>query len=174
MFRLLLKFLRVLGSDTDPLQISLGFALAMIAGFTPLFSLHNLIVLLLVLVLRVNLSAFLAGLALFTGLAFLLDPLFHQVGRAVLTSDALRGPFTAFYNTTPGRLSHFYNTIVMGSLVVSLVLFVPFLLLSNALIVRYRTQVLGWVNRLKVVQALKTTRLWSTLQRAQAIRDDLS
>ena len=37
----------------------------MIAGLTPLLSLHNVVVLLLVFILRVNLAAFLLGLALF-------------------------------------------------------------------------------------------------------------
>ncbi|MCA9481390.1 MAG: DUF2062 domain-containing protein, partial [Nitrospira sp.] len=77
MIKLLAKLLRVLNSETEPGQISLGFGLAMIAGLTPLLSLHNLLVLLLVCVLRVNLSAFLLGLALCTGIAYALDPLFH-------------------------------------------------------------------------------------------------
>jgi len=65
----LAKVLNVLNSEADPSQISLAVALALVAGLTPLMSLHNLVVLLLVLVLRVNLSAFLLGLAIFSGLA---------------------------------------------------------------------------------------------------------
>lgn len=72
----LAKFLRVLNSETDPAQISLAFCFSMVAGLTPLFSLHNLPILFLVLVLRVNLSAFLLGFAFFSGIAYLLDPLF--------------------------------------------------------------------------------------------------
>ncbi len=79
MIKLLAKLLRVLNSETDPGQISLGLCFAMIAGLTPLLSLHNLVVLLLVCILRVNLSAFLLGLAVFTGIAYLLDPLFHHI-----------------------------------------------------------------------------------------------
>ncbi|MCB9776893.1 MAG: TIGR03546 family protein, partial [Nitrospiraceae bacterium] len=122
MIKLLAKLLRVLNSETEPGQISLGFGLAMIAGLTPLLSLHNLLVLLLVCVLRVNLSAFLLGLALCTGIAYALDPLFHQIGLAVLTAPALEGVWTALYQSVWWRLEHFNNSIVMGSLVFAVML----------------------------------------------------
>ena len=83
MIETLAKLLKVLNSETSPGQISLGFCLAMIAGFTPVLSPHNLIVLLLVLVLRVNLSAFIVGWVLFSALAYALDPLFHLIGQAI-------------------------------------------------------------------------------------------
>ena len=74
MIRAIIKLLRVLNSEAAPAQIGLALAFALIMGLTPLWSLHNLAVLLLVLVLRVNLSAFLLGTAVFSGLAYLLDP----------------------------------------------------------------------------------------------------
>ena len=43
--RLLAKFLKVLNSNAEPLEIILGLCLAMIAGLTPFMSLHNLVVL---------------------------------------------------------------------------------------------------------------------------------
>ena len=86
MIKLLAKLLRVLNSETNPGQISLGFSFAMIAGLTPLLSIHNLVILLLVCSLRVNLAAFLLGLGVFTGIAYLMDPLFHLLGLAVLTA----------------------------------------------------------------------------------------
>ena len=44
MLRLIARFLKVLNSETNPGQISLGFYFAMVAGLTPLLSLHNLVV----------------------------------------------------------------------------------------------------------------------------------
>ncbi len=78
MLKLIAKLLKVLNSDTDPSQISLAVCFSMIVGLTPFFSLHNLMILLLALFIRVNLSSFLLGLALFSGVAYLLDPLFHR------------------------------------------------------------------------------------------------
>lgn len=158
MIRTVYKLLQVIGSETEPGQISLGFAFALIAGFTPLASLHNLLVLFLILVLRVNLSAFFLGLAVFSGMAYLLDPLFHRVGLAVLTAGPLEGLWTALYNSTLWRLERFNNSIVMGSLVVSLFLFAPLYLLSNKLILKYREHFLAWVQKSKLVHVLNILR----------------
>ncbi len=158
MIRAVYKLVQVISSETEPGQISLGFAFALIAGFTPLLSLHNVLVLFLILLLRVNLSAFFLGLAVFSGVAYLLDPLFHRVGLTVLTTGSLEGLWTAFYNSTLWRLERFNNSIVMGSLVVSLVLFVPFYLLSNQLILKYREHFLAWVQKTKLAHVLNILR----------------
>jgi len=156
--RAIIKLLRVLNSEAAPAQIGLALAFALIPGLTPLWSLHNLAVLLLALVLRVNLSAFLLGTAFFSGLAYLLDPLFHRVGLAVLTAPSLEGVLTALYNSTLWRIERFNNSIVMGSLLVSLALFVPTVLALNWAIRQYRARVLARVKRLRVVQALTATK----------------
>ncbi|MDT8272320.1 MAG: DUF2062 domain-containing protein, partial [Desulfomonilia bacterium] len=85
MIRLIARVLRVLNSEAAPSQISLALCFSLIAGFTPLMSMHNVVVLLLVLLIRVNLASFLLGLVAFSGIAYLLDPLFHLSGLALLT-----------------------------------------------------------------------------------------
>jgi uncharacterized protein (TIGR03546 family) len=171
MIKLLAKLLRVLHSETDPGQISLGLSFAMIAGLTPLLSLHNLLVLLLVFILRVNFAAFFLGLAVFTGIAYLLDPLFHLLGLAVLTAPSLEGLWTSLYQSVWWRLEYFNNSIVMGSLVFSVGLFIPVLLLSNLLIRRYRQHVLAWVQKTKIMQMFKASKLYATYQTLSAWRD---
>jgi uncharacterized protein (TIGR03546 family) len=160
MLRVIARALSALNSETQPGQISLAFCFAMIAGLTPLFSLHNLLVLLLTLVLRVNLSTFILGLGFFSGVAYLLDPLFHWIGLTVLTAGALEGLWTALYNITLFRLERFSNSIVMGGLLFSLVLFVPLYLVSNQMVSRYREHVLAWVQRSRMMQAFKATRFY--------------
>jgi uncharacterized protein (TIGR03546 family) len=164
MLRLLANLLRVLNSESNPGQISLAFCFAMVAGLTPFWSLHNLLVLLLVLLIRVNLSAFLMGLAFFSGAAFLLDPLFNRIGLAILTADSLERLWTSLYNSALWRIERFNNTIVMGSLSFSLVLFIPLYLLSNWGIIRYRAHVLAWVERTRLMQLLKASRFYSLYQ----------
>jgi uncharacterized protein (TIGR03546 family) len=164
LMRLLAKFLKVLNSNAEPLEISLGICLALIAGLTPFLSLHNLVILLAVLVLKVNLSAFLLGLGLFSGIAYALDPLFHPLGLAVLTAPSLENLWTSLYNSTLWRLEHFNNSIVMGSLLVSLVLFVPFLLLGNTLIRRYRVHVLAWVMKSRIMQMFTASSFYRLYQ----------
>lgn len=164
MLRLIAKLLKVLNSETDPGQISMALCLSMVAGLTPLFSLHNLLVLLLVLLLRANLSAFILGVTFFTGFAYLLDPLFHKIGMVVLNAGALEGIWTSFYNISIFRLARFNNSILMGSLLFSIILFGPLYILLNILIRRYREHILTWVQKTRFMKFLKTNKLYTAYQ----------
>ncbi len=164
MINMIAKLLSILNSETEPNQISLGFCFAMILGFTPFLSLHNLFVLLFVMSLRVNLSTFFLGLPLFAGIAYMLDPVFHSIGYKLLTMPALNGLWTTMYNSTIWRLENFNNSIVMGSLVTSVLLFIPFYFLFNMLIQKYRQNFLTWVQSLKITQILKASKVYSAYQ----------
>ncbi len=164
MLTILAKILKTLNSETEPLQISLALSFAMIAGLTPLWSLHNILVLLLVLILRVNLATFVLGWLGFSGIAYVLDPLFHVLGLHTLTNGTLHGLWTALYNSTLGRLSNFNNSILMGSLIISLVLFIPLILLSNFIIINYREHILTWVMKSRIAHALKASKFYSIYQ----------
>ena len=161
MLRALAKILKVLNSESEPSQISLALSLALITGFTPLWSLHNVIVVLLALVIRVNLSTFIVGTVVLSGVAYLLDPIFSWIGLTVLTAGFLESIWTALYNIPLFRLAKFNNSIVMGSLLVSLILFLPTFILANVAIVRYREHVLQWVRKSRVVEALTASRFYS-------------
>ncbi len=160
MLRLLARLLKALNSESEPGQISLALCFSMICGLTPLFSPHNLIVLFLALLLRVNLSGFLVGLAVFSGISYALDPLFHRIGLALLTAENLEGLWTSLYNTTFFRLDRFNNSIVMGSLVVSLIAFIPGYILFNSLIRAYRERVMEWVRKSRVAVAIKSSKFY--------------
>jgi uncharacterized protein (TIGR03546 family) len=167
MLRSIAKLLKVLNSDADPGQISLGFCFAMVAGFTPLMSLHNLLVLLLVLVLRVNLSAFILGWGFFSVVSFALDPVFDRVGWTILMADPLKGLWSNLYNQTLWRIERFNNTVLMGSLLTSIILFFPFFLFFNLLIRRYRQHVLAWVLRSRIMKAFQASKVYQFSQAAR-------
>lgn len=164
MIRLIAKLLKVLNSDADPAQISLAFCFAMICGFTPVTSPHNLLILLLVLVFRANISAFILGFLFFSALSFILDPLFHKFGLSLLSATPLQGLWTSLYNSSPWRLERFNNTVVMGSLAFSLILFIPAFLGSKILIIKYRVHVLSWVEKTKLMKMFKASRVFQAYQ----------
>jgi uncharacterized protein (TIGR03546 family) len=165
MLTMIAKLLKVLNSEAEPVQISLALCFSMVAGLPPTFSLHNIVVLLIVFLLRVNLSAFFLGTAFFAGLAYLLDPLFHRIGLAVLTAGSLNGLWTALYNSTIWRIIRFNNTVVMGSFIAAIALFAPLFLFSNMLIRTYREHVLAWVRKTRVMQAFFASRLYGIYKR---------
>ena len=164
MLTILAKILKILNSETEPFQISLALCFALVAGFTPLWSLHNILVLLLVLVLRVNLATFALAWLGFSGIAYLLDPLFHRFGYTILTAASLQSLWTTLYNSTVWRLTHFNNSLLMGSLVISIILFVPLFLISTLIIKKYREHILAWVMKTRMMQALKASKFYHLYQ----------
>lgn len=161
MIGLIARILKILNSETDPAQIAGAVCLACVFGLTPLWTLHNVVVLLLVLVLRVHLASFILSWGLFTIVAYLLDPLFDVVGHAILTAGWLQPLWIAFYGTDLGKLSDFNNTIVMGSLCVSLVA-LPLLYWGTVYGVReYRSHVLAWMRDKPIYLLVRRTRLFT-------------
>lgn len=161
MLTLLARLLKILNSDDSPSQIALAVVLAFIMGMTPLMSPHNALLLLLVLLLRVNLSLYFLALALFTLFAYLFDPLFEWVGLALLQSDALRPLWTSLYDSSFWRLMGYNNTLILGSLCCSLLLSLPLFLLMRVLVQRYRQDVIQWAARSRLGMMVKGSKFYS-------------
>jgi len=173
MLSVIAKLLKVLNSENEPSQISLAIGFSMIAGLTPFYSLHNILILLLVLVLRVNLSAFILGLAFFSGLAYLLDPVFHWIGLHVLTAGLLKGLWEVLYNSTIWRLERFNNSIVMGSILLSLIFIVPLCVLTNLAILKYREHVLAWIRKSRLMHFIKASKFYATYKSLSKLKGEL-
>lgn len=161
MIRHIARLVKILNSESEPGQISLAVCFAMVAGLTPVASPHNLLVLLAVLLLRVNLSAFVLGWLFFSAVAYLLDPVFHLIGMGLLTAGPLEPLWTALYNIPALRFARFNNTVVMGSLVFAAAAFVPLYMLSNRLIIGYRDQLLAWFRNTRLMTFIKASRIYS-------------
>src|SRR5690349_18613094 len=126
----LLKFLqslvKTLHSEGTPVQIGLGFALGASLGLTPLFNAHNLVVIVLLALLNVSFGAGLLAMAVFAAVGYLLDPVFDRIGRALLVdAPSLRPMWERLENTPTLALTNLNNTIVLGSVVAWIALFVP-------------------------------------------------
>ena len=142
----LLKFLqslvKTLHSEGTPTQIGLGVALGAALGLTPIMNVHNLLVLLVLAVVNVSFGAGMLAWGAFVPVGFMLDPLFDRIGHWLLVDvTPLRGFWTALDNSPVLALTNLTNTIVLGSVVVWLVLFVPLCLGARYAIVRYRATI---------------------------------
>lgn len=162
-----------MNSESNPGQISLAFCFALVAGFTPTTSLHNLLILFIVLILRVNFSGFLLAFGFFSGIAYLLDPVFHFIGLKALTADSLNNFWTGMYNVSIWRLERFNNTIVLGSLIFSLALFIPLSLASNFAIRKYRVHLLTWVRNTRIMQIISGTKLYKIYSSLSELREKI-
>ena len=164
MTAMLAKLLKALNSDSAPGQIALAFALALIAGLTPLFSLHNVLILFIACIVRINFGAFLLGILFFSGLAYLIDPAAIALGESVLTNPGAQGFLTELYQSDFWRATRFNNTLVTGSLIIALLAFVPVLLFSRWLISAYRNKLMVWVEKLKITKLLKASKFYKVYQ----------
>ncbi|SRR5690554_283767 len=158
MLNQLIKFLKILNGDIAPGQIAAGFAFGMVLAFTPFMSLHTIVVLLLICVLRVNITATLVAMAVCSLLAWPLDPYFIALGEYLLTNPDWQGLWTAWYQSDLLRLAHFNNTLTMGSIVVSIALWLPVFFISRLLVIHYRVRFMDYIGRLRIVKWLKASR----------------
>jgi uncharacterized protein (TIGR03546 family) len=171
MIQQIISLIRMMHSETDPRQISLGFALGMVPGLTPLTSPHNLLVLLAIFFFRVNISAAILSWGVFKILAFALDPLFHQIGLFLLTGVGfLQGLWTSLYNAPLIPYTRFNNSIVMGSLIFSLLAFYLVYWGGKLMILKYRETLMVRFNRLKIVNVFRASNLYKWYSRYSKLR----
>lgn len=161
LLKLIQSLVKTLHSEGTPGQVAAGLALGSILGLTPLVSLHNAVVVGLIVLMNVSIPGAMLGWALFTPIGFLLDPLFDAIGRALLLgAPALRPLWTALYNVPVVPLASFNNTVVLGSLVVSLVLGVPVFYGARWGVTRYRATVAERVRRSALYRAVAASKLY--------------
>jgi len=160
--KLLQSLVKELHSDGTPMQIALGAALGAALGLTPIANVHNAIVLALLLVLNVSFGAGMLAWAVFVPLGFILDPLFDRIGHALLMeTPALTPMWTSWFNAPLVPYTNFNNTVVLGSVVGWLVLFVPIALVVRFLVVRYRATYGERVRRSKFYKAVTASQAYN-------------
>lgn len=161
LLKLLQSLVTTLHSDGTPNQIGIGVALGACLGLTPIANVHNGVVLLLLCILNVSFGAGLLGWALFIPLGFVLDPVFDRIGHALLTAPSLRATWTAWDNAPVMPLTSFNNTVVLGSVVAWLVLFIPIWLLARQGVLAYRATLAEKVRRTRVYQAVTASKAYN-------------
>ncbi len=159
---ILAKIFKILRSGESPNKIAAGFTLGMIIGLTPFWSLHNIILILIIIIFSVNLASSLFAFAIFSGLAYLFDPLFHDFGYYLLVDVSALNSLWASLNSIPvATLSRYNNTVVIGSLVSSIILALPLFLSTKYFVVYYRKQIDPKLQKLKIVQVIKGSKFYS-------------
>ena len=160
MLTIFVKLLKALNSEQSPGQLAVAISLAIMMGFTPLISLHNLLIVLIALWFRVNLSLLIISYPLFALIGYLLSPMFESIGLNILQMPSLLPIWESFFNTLFGRWSNFYYAGVMGSFVVGLIVAVIMFPLVKYSVTAYRQKWLVKFEQFKVAKMLKASRFW--------------
>lgn len=154
-------FIKLLNSETGHNQLAAGLACGIILGFAPFMSLQTVLVLLLVFLFRIQLGAAFLSAFFFKFIAYLIDPLSHQLGTWVLELPELRSLFVTLYNMPIIPFTRFNNSIVMGSLVLSLILVVPSFFAFKILIIKYRVLIVDRFKQTKLWKAFAATSIYN-------------
>ena len=153
--------IKLINSDKATNQIAFGVALGLILGFSPLFSLQSILVFIILFFFRVQIGAAFLAAFFFSFIAWLLDPVCHMLGSAVLEIEALNPLFTTLYNMPIVPFTRFYNSIVMGSAIVALLL-APFVYIATQILVqKYRDTVMASFQRTKLWKAIKASSVYN-------------
>lgn len=159
--KLIQSIIKTLHSEGTPGQVAAGIALGSVLGLTPLMNLHNLLIFSLIVILNVSFGGAMLGWALFVPLGFILDPLFHRIGLALLESPGLRPLWTAWYNTPLLPYTNFNNTVVLGSVVGWLVLAVPIFFAARYGVAKYRATIGERVRQSKFYKAVTASQVYN-------------
>lgn len=165
----IIKALKILNSQTEPQQIALAVVLGVVAAFGLLSAPHVLMVFVCALILKINLSTFFLTYGLIALSSFLLDPLIIMIGEWLLTHKLLTPYWVLFYQSDVMRLLQFNHTHTLGSFSLALILCLPTYYFSYWLVVHYRQNIFQWINRLRIIKALKSSQWYqraSTLYQA--------
>lgn len=154
-------FLKLINSDTGENQVAAGIACGLILGFAPVFSLQTVLVIFLLFFFRIQIGAATVAAFFFKFIAWLIDPVANQVGMSILEMKALEDTFTTLYNMPIVPLTRFYNSIVMGSGIISIAL-APFVFIGSKLAIKkYRATVVARIKETKFFKALKATAIYN-------------
>ncbi|WP_019028527.1 TIGR03546 family protein [Colwellia piezophila] len=160
MLTLLAKLLHALNSDSSIRQIALAIALGFIVGLSPIFTLHNIVIIFFVFIIRVHLGSFILAVGLFSGISYLLSPVIVQVGESLLTQPALTNLFTYLYQISLFKLAHWHHTYILGAFVLGVALSAPVYFISKLLIEKYRVHIMTFFEKFRIVQALKASKFY--------------
>jgi len=164
------KLIKILRSAASPAQIAGGFMLGMVLGLTPLLTLHNLIIFILIIIFNVNIAMAIFSFGIFSGIAYLFDPLFHNLGYYLLVDvTSLHDLWTRLYNIPVIALSRYNNTVVMGSLVTALILMITVYFLTSIGVIQYREKIDSRVQKLKIMQVIKSSSIYNFYQKIKSL-----
>jgi len=164
------RIIRAIRSQASPSQIASGFILGMLLGLLSFRSLFSVVIIILIIILNVNIAMAVVGYGLFRLVAWGVDPWLHSLGYWLLVDmQGLQGVWTNLYNIPVFPLTRFNNTLLLGSLVVSIVLIAPMYILVKKFVILYRDKLAEKLQRWKIVQAIRGSKFFEWIGRVSKI-----
>ena len=149
------KILIAIHSKQTPNQLATGVVFGVILGLLP----KGFLVFILVLFLyffELNLAINFLITLLVSALTPFMDPISHSIGRFLLVdASALTPLWTFLYELPIFPYTRFYNTVVLGSFVLGLLLAIPMFFLAKKAVLAYRSSIKKAIDKHPVVVKFK-------------------
>ena len=153
MFKYIIQLLRALNANAKPSQIAHAFSIGLILGFVPKNNLLWYMLLVFFLFVRISKGGYFIMMILGALLAPLADPLFDKVGYAVLTFKPLESFYAWLIDIPFVGFTKFNNTVVCGSLVCGILMYVPLFFLMMLFVKYWRKIVAPLFNNSRLAKA---------------------
>jgi uncharacterized protein (TIGR03546 family) len=164
--KLIAKLLAVLNSNTKPFQVGAGIALGLLLALLPAANLFFAAAVLVVFLVRVHLGITIISFLAFSTVVPAFDGLLNSLGHWVLAIPVLQDFFRAAYAVPVVPLTRFYNTLVAGSLVSGLILWIPVAFFSVFLVTMYRKHIHARIMNSKILKAIMASPIAQRIARA--------
>ena len=159
MLKYIIKLLKALNSNRHPGEIAHAVCCGLILGFLPKTNLTWYIITFLFLFLRINKGTLTLLTLAFSFLAPVFDATFDKIGYAILMWEPVSAFMTSALEFPGFHFLKLNNTIVMGSLVGSLVLYLPVYGFSRLFIFVWRTYLVPALRKTKAIQVISKMKL---------------
>ena len=132
---------KALNANQNPAEMAHGFALGLMLGLMPKNNALWYLILVFFMFVRINKPTYLLTMLVVSYFAWILDPVFDVIGYTVLTFKPLEGLFGYLVDVPFVGFTKFNNSIVMGSFLFSLVLYVPVFILGIMFVKFWRNKI---------------------------------
>lgn len=146
--------LKALIAESTPRQLALGFAFGVLIGLVPKGNLLALVLGVVLAASRANLGVAAGTILAFSFLSPYFDGVSDAVGGWLLSRPALQHMWTELYNMPLMPWTSFYNSIVLGSFVIGLVLLYPAYRLSIPMFEKYSERLTVWAKKFWLTRVL--------------------
>ncbi len=154
MLKKLIKLLKAFNGNVNPGEIAHAFACGAILGLMPKNNLLWYLVLVFILFIRINKPAYLIMIIIGAAVSPAFDGLFDSVGYAFLTIPSLSGIFGTLLDIPFVAFTKFNNTVVMGSFLCGLVLYIPLYALARLLVFIWRKYASDFIRNSKIIKVI--------------------
>lgn len=154
MLTYIVKLLKALNANVDPGDIAHAVSIGVLLGLMPKNSLLWYMLFVFFLFFKIHKGTYLLILIIFSLTAPVFDALFDTLGYAVLTCKPLESTFAMLLDIPFVGFTKFNNTIVAGSVISGLILYIPFYIIARIFIKVWRARIAPIFQQSKVLRTM--------------------